>query len=245
MRHPWTAVICGLEGSTVATFVLVHGGFSGGWLWAPVRPLLQAAGHEVFTPTLTGVGERAHLASPEIDLDTHVQDIVAVLEYEELRDVILVGHSSSTMVVAGVAERVPERLARLVFIDTLIPGDGQSWADLLGPELWPRLLEAARVYGDGWRVPFPAAAPRMSPHPLRSVTQPLAVRNPAAAAVPRAYIYCTDKPPEWFFGLLGPRIAQAAAEARAAGWHYRELPTGHTPMQTMPQELAALFSELG
>lgn len=210
----------------MATFVLVHGGFSGGWLWAPVRPLLRAAGHEVFTPTLTGVGERAHLARPDIDLDTHVRDVLGVLDYEDLNDVILVGHSYSTMVVTVVAERAPERLARLVLIDTLIPQDGQSWADLMGPPLMERLSTAAHAHGEGWRVPYPGDEPRMSPHPLGTVTQPLAVRNPAAVAVPRAYIFCTDNPPQWFFGLLAPRIAQSAAAARAAGWHYRRATDG-------------------
>lgn len=228
----------------MATFVLVHGGFAGGWLWGPVRPLLAAAGHAVFTPTLTGLGERSHLAHPEIDLDTHIADIVNVLAYEELADVVLVGHSSSALVVAGVAERLPERLARLVYLDTMIPRHGQSWADLLGPALWGHLLAAARAQGDGWRVSFPAAAPRMTAHPLASLTQPLAAGDPAAMSVPRAYIYCTDKPPEWFGGLLAPVIARAAAEARAAGWYYRELPTGHTPMQTLPRALVELLLEL-
>jgi pimeloyl-ACP methyl ester carboxylesterase len=227
----------------LAAFVLIHGGFSGGWLWKDVRPLLHDAGHESFTPTLTGVGERVHLANSDIDLDTHVQDVVGVLHYEDLSEVILVGHSSSTMVATGVAERVPERLACLVYLDTMVPNDGQSWADLLGPDIWSPLWEATQSYGDGWRVPPPPDNPMYTPHPAKTVTQPLSVQNPRTADVPRGYIHCTETPPDWFMGL-GLTIADAAAEARAAGWHYREMPSDHLPMQTMPKELTELLLEL-
>jgi pimeloyl-ACP methyl ester carboxylesterase len=227
----------------MATFVLIHGGFTGGFLWKDVRPLLREAGHRVFTPTLTGVGERVHLASPDTDLDTHVQDVVGVLHYEDLSEVILVGHSSSTMVATGVAERVPERLSRLVYLDTMVPDDGQSWVDLLGPDIWAPLWEAAQAHGEGWRVPPPADDPRMSPHPVKTVTQPLTVRNPEARDVPRAYIHCTETPPDWFLGLSA-LIADAASEARAAGWHYRELPTHHAPMESMPEALTDLLVEM-
>ncbi len=113
----------------MATFVLVHGGWHGGWCWTRVRPLLRAAGHDVFTPTLTGLGERAHLAHPDIDLDTHIADIINVLEYEELQDAVLVGHSSSGAVITGVVDRAPVHLAQLVYLDALVPADGQSVLD--------------------------------------------------------------------------------------------------------------------
>ena len=118
----------------MATFVLVHGGWAGGWQWREIASLLRAAGHDVFTPTLTGLGERVHLASPDVGLDTHIQDILMVLEYEDLHDVILVGYSYSGMVITGVAERAPERLAHLVYLDAYVPRDGQSLLDMLGPE---------------------------------------------------------------------------------------------------------------
>lgn len=114
----------------MATFVLVHGATAGGWVWRPVPSLLRAEGHEVYTPTLTGLGERAHLLSPEVDLGTHIQDVVNVLEFERLSQVILVGHSYGGVVVTAVAERIPERLAQLVYIDALVPADGESVADL-------------------------------------------------------------------------------------------------------------------
>ena len=177
----------------MATFVLVHGGWAGGWQWREVASLLRAAGHEVFTPTLTGLGERVHLASPDVGLDTHIQDILMVLEYEELRDVILVGYSYSGMVITGVAERAPERLAHLVYLDAYVPRDGESLLDMLGPDAAAFIEQAAQAYGDGWRIPHdPPDAPRRTPHPLKTGQQPVSLTNPAAAALPRTFIYCTQ-----------------------------------------------------
>src|SRR3989442_14761608 len=110
----------------MTTFVLVHGASTGGWYWAPVRQLLRAAGHEVYTPTLTGLGERSHLLSRGIGLDTHVQDVVNVLAYEDLRNVVLAGHSYSGMVITGVADRAPDRIAHLVYVDAVVPHHGES-----------------------------------------------------------------------------------------------------------------------
>ena len=124
---------------TLATYVLVHGGAHGGWCYGPVARALRAAGHEVHTPTMTGVGERSHLLRPDIDLDFHIRDILAVLQYEDLRDVILVGHSYGGMVITGVADRAPDRVGHLVYLDAAMPEQGQSLADIAAP-----LMEAAR-----------------------------------------------------------------------------------------------------
>ncbi|NJO04219.1 MAG: alpha/beta fold hydrolase [Chloroflexaceae bacterium] len=132
------------EGEKSVTFVLVHGGWHGGWCWKKLTPLVQATGHTVLTPTLTGMGERAHLLNPEIDLDLHIQDIVAVLEYEDLREVVLVGHSYGGMVIAGVAERATERLAHLVYLDAFLPENGKALQDYA-------FLPPTRD-DDGWRV---------------------------------------------------------------------------------------------
>ena len=144
----------------MATYVLVHGAWHGGWCWKRVAPLLRAAGHEVYTytPTLTGLGERAHLLSRDIDLDTHITDIVNVLAYEELTDVVLVGHSYGGMVIAGVADRVPERVAHLVYLDAFVPRDGQAVHDIFSPEFAAHLQALALAEGDGWRIPAPPAA---------------------------------------------------------------------------------------
>ena len=228
----------------MAIYLLIHGGFSGGWVWHDVAKQLRAAGHEAFAPTLTGLGERAHLAHPEVNLATHVQDIVGVLECEDLRNVILVGHSSGVMVMTGVAERVPERLARLVYLDTAIPKEGQSWLDLLGPAMTHKLLDLVETAGEGWRIPLVPGPPRYQPHPLKPVTDRPTITNPQAAALPRAYIHCTAKDPNSPVALAWPAIDQSAIEARQQGWWFRTLPTDHSPHRTMPGELTALLLEL-
>lgn len=227
---------------SVTPYLLLHGAWSGGWQWRPVARLLRETGHEVFTPTLTGLGERVHLASPAVDLETHVTDVLNVLAYEDLRDVVLVGFSYSGMVATAIAERAPARLAHLAYVDAFVPEDGQSLLDMAGPEAAAHFETLARDHGDGWLIPHdPPDAPRRTPHPLRTFQGRVAVHKPAAAALPHTYVYCTDKP-ELRGGNAG--IATSAARARAAGWRYRELPTTHVAMETMPRELADLLLEL-
>ena len=118
-----------------------------------MRPLLRAAGHEIWTPSYTGLGERAHLANPAIDLDTHIEDVVGVLEMEDLNDVVLVGHSYGGMVATGVADRARARIAQLVYLDAFVPRDGQSVLDLQPPEARNRMRDLVQTKGDGWRIP--------------------------------------------------------------------------------------------
>jgi pimeloyl-ACP methyl ester carboxylesterase len=142
--------------------VIVHGGWGGGWEWAAVARVLRERGHDVFTPTLTGMGERAHLGGPEVGLATHVEDVVAVLELEDLHDVVLCGHSYGGMPVSGAADLGAERIALVIYIDALVPSDGQSAFDLL-PDEFVELARASAVeHGDGWRVPIP---PSLLPPP--------------------------------------------------------------------------------
>ena len=133
----------------MATVVLAHGAWSAAWAWKKMRPLFRKAGHEFFSPTYTGLGERAHLARPDIDLSTHVQDVRAVLELEDLRDVTLLGHSYGGMVATGVADKAPGRIARVVYIDAFAPKDGQSLFDLLGPKGEAHMRAGAAKDGDG------------------------------------------------------------------------------------------------
>ena len=234
----------------MATYVLVHGAWQGGWCWRRVVPLLRGRGHEVFTPTLTGLGERAHLLRPDIDLATHVRDILGVLDYEELREVVLVGHSYGGMVVEGVAQQAPERLAQLVHLDSWFPLEDRRSMTALGralmPVFWASLEELIRTEGDGWRLPVPRddnpmglpdeadgrwVSVKLTPHPARTLDQPLPATDAGAAVLPRSYILCPHP------GEPAP-LATFAEHARAAGWPYRELPVGHEAMVAAPGALA-------
>ena len=169
----------------MATLLVAHGAWSAGWAWKKMRPLLRARGHEIFTPTYTGLGERVHLASPHVDLETHIADLLGVLQFEDLRAVVLIGHSYGGMVATAVADRAPERVAQLVYVDAFVPHDGQCLFDLLGAESSARMREAARTVGDGWRTPPSAVpldtseediawvTPRRVMQPLRTLEQPV------------------------------------------------------------------------
>jgi len=166
----------------MATFLVAHGGWSAGWGWKKMRPLLRARGHELFTPTYTGLGERVHLASPQVELETHIADILGVLQFEDLHNVVLIGHSYGGMVATGVADRAPERLAQLVYLDAFVPRDGQCLFDLLAFETRARMREAAHSVGDGWRVPPIPLPPDTSAEDVawatpRRVMQPLIDRD--------------------------------------------------------------------
>lgn len=206
--------------------------------------MLRAAGHEVYTPTFTGLGERVHLAHPDIDLHTHIEDILMVLHYEALHNVILVGYSGSGPVISGVAEKASKRIGHLVYLDAFVLADGQSMADQLGSEVMVGLEAAAQQYGDGWQIPHdPPDADRRTPQPLKPILTRLTLQNPAAVVLPRTYIYCTEGAQD--IGPLHQPMTQAATMAnRDDTWCYRELKTGHLPMWTMPRELADLLLEL-
>jgi pimeloyl-ACP methyl ester carboxylesterase len=232
------------------SIVLVHGGWHGAWCWRDVTPGLRAAGHDVHTPTLTGLGHRAHLLRPDIDLDVHVRDVTELLEFEDVRDAILVGHSYGGMVVTGVADRVPERLARVVYLDAFVPRDGESLFDVLVPERREVYEQATREQGDGWRVPAPPTAAlgvtdpatavwltaRLRPQPLPTFEQRVRLRHPPGTAVPATFVHCTEGP-------LAPSFGRFAQAARDAGWPVLELPTGHDAMVTMPERVVALLDE--
>jgi len=230
----------------MATFVVVHGAWSAGWAWKNMRPLLRERGHELFTPTHTGLGERSHLARPDIDLEVHIADVLGVLRFEDLHDVVLVGHSYGGMVATGVADRVAERIAHLVYLDAFVPRDGQSLADLTGAAAHARVLAAAREHGDGWRVPpnpmppdtsaddLAWATPLRMMQPLKTFEQKLRLTG-AVERLSRSYIYCTRPGP-------GDVFRQFTNRARSEpGWSYFELDASHNPHITMPDTLAALL----
>jgi pimeloyl-ACP methyl ester carboxylesterase len=236
----------------MATYVLVHGGAHGGWCYRSVARLLRSAGHEVYAPTLTGLGERSHLLSPKIDLDLHITDVVAVLRYEDLRDVVLVGHSYGGMVITGVADRASDRVGRLVYLDAATPLNGQSLVDVAGP-----IILATRPSGkvvDGVELvllPFPEAGrfygvtdpadvawmdERLAGHPWRCFEQPLTLTNEAALrAIPQYHIVCTS--------TLATRSPKLIEKARAEGRLW-DVDTGHDLMITEPRAVADALLEV-
>lgn len=240
-------------------FVLVHPAWHGAWCWKKVAPLLQKGGHSVFSPTLTGLGERSHLARVEIGLEVHVSDIVNVLKYEDLRDVVLVGHSSAGAVITGVADRSPEKIAHVVYLDAFVPENGQSVFDLVASERRQSMEALVTTDGQGWLLPRFAPPPwetivrdmwgvtdegdvrwmleRLGPTPVGHFKQPVQRTNPEAEKLPRTFIRCP--------GFQNPRFDQHAEMAqRTAGWGYRELATSHHPAITAPDQLADLLLEL-
>ena len=233
----------------MATFVIVHGAFGGGWQWREVATLLRARGHEVFTPSLTGHGERVHLATPQTGLETHIQDILNVLSYEDLHRVVLACQSYGGMVVTGVAGRMPERLAHLVYLNALVPEDGQSAFDLLPPAMRQRFEEDARTSGDGWRVPVPAleddpriaafARGRHVPSLLHMFDQPIRL-GPAPQTLPRTFIWCTEDPA----GLAGVADLMRPFAERARrdrSWRFHQLTSPPDAFIYVPQAVAHLF----
>jgi pimeloyl-ACP methyl ester carboxylesterase len=223
----------------MATFVLVHGATAGGWIWRSVPSLLRAAGQEVYTPTLTGLGERRHLFNPEITMETHILDILNVLMFEDLHRVLLVGHSYGGAVITGVAERAAERLSHLVYLDAFVPQDGEAVKDLYDPPVADALAQHYLNGGKGRSEDAAVAEDaRFTAHPLKTFVHPLQLKNKAAAVLPRTYIFCTEKQE---MGLRAQGIIRSADRAKAAGWGYHELNTGHHPMWTMPRELTDIL----
>lgn len=230
----------------MATVVVAHGAWSSAWAWKKMRPLLRAAGHELWTPSYTGLGERAHLSRPEIDLSTHIQDVVAVLEAEDLSDITLIGHSYGGMVATGVADLAGGRIARTIYLDAFAPKDGQSLFDLVGPKAEGNMRAGAAKNGDGWRLPINPmppdtspedvawAGPRRRPQPIRTFEQKIKLES-TAPPPPRHYIYATRNGPGDVFRQFGERARSEAA------WKYYEMDASHNPHITCPEALRDLL----
>ena len=237
----------------MATYVLVHGGGHGGWCYQRVARMLQSAGHAVHAPTLTGLGERSHLVGPEVDLDLHIRDITAVLHFEDLREVILVGHSYGGMVITGAADRAADRVGRLVYLDAANPAGGQSLVDVAGPNitairplgrvvdgvelvLLPGVPDAAALYGVTDPADLAWMAERLTAHPWKCFEQPLRLTNEAALwAIPQYHIVCT--------ATLATRDPELMGKARAAGRLW-DIDTGHDLMITEPRAVADALLEI-
>jgi pimeloyl-ACP methyl ester carboxylesterase len=248
----------------MTTYVLVPGAWLGGWCWQPVAARLRAQGHDVYPVTLTGLGERSHLASPDVDLDTAVTDVVNLIEFENLHEVVLVGHSYAGLVVTAVADRIPERISVLAYLDSGPVPDGTAYLDLQpvpAKELVERLVQEL---GDGWRLPMPSweeledvmgaslvglgedernnMRARAVPQPRQTWTQPLSLENPARDHLPKLLITCSFP-----LGQVRQLIADGHpwfTEMASPQWSFLELRTGHWPMFSAPDRLADLLHEL-
>ena len=226
----------------MSTFVLVHGAWHGSWCWKRVRGALQALGHEVFTPTLTGVADRAHLLSPQIDLETHITDVVNLIRWEELSDVVLCGHSYGGCVISGVADRIPDRIGALVYLDAFVLENGQSLHDTLPPPMRDAQLEQALHSGQGWKVPpIPAEAFHVNARdldwvnrqctlqPLATFQQRLHLTGEIAKIENVTFILATGWAPSPF-----PPFCD---QAKTKGWRTVSMGCGHDVMLDLPEEL--------
>jgi pimeloyl-ACP methyl ester carboxylesterase len=229
------------------TFLVCHGAWSAGWAWKKMHPLMNKAGHRLVTPTYTGLGERAHLAHPAIDLETHIADMLGVIKYEDLRDFVLIGHSYGGMVATGVADRVRDKVKQLIYIDAFVPEGDQSLFDFLAESEQRRMRELAKS-GDGWRVPpnptppdtlsedVEWIAPRRVDMPVKCFEARLGLSAPLN--LPRSYIYATRAAPSDTFRQF------AKITKNDPAWRYYEIDASHAPNVTAPEALMAMLEKI-
>lgn len=217
------------------TFVLVHGASGGGWDWRTMDELLTSRGHSVYRPTLTGLGERTHLNSPEINLTTHVTDIVNVIRFEKLEDIILVGHSYGGMVITGVMDAIPGLIRHAVFLDAAVPEDGQSAQDFWPDTMASHLVKDGIVYFN-WLDPE-GPVPGDVPQSLATLTEPVSFNDPAALALPATLILFTAE------GATGASLEGNPSWENAGkrGWGRLTLVSDHNAQRTHPQQLADML----
>ena len=234
----------------MATFVLVHGAWHGGWCWRKLEPVLRAAGHQVVAPTLTGLGDRVHLASPAVNLTTHIQDVVNTLVFANLWQVILVGHGYGGMVISGVAGQLADQLGHLVYLDAAVPEPEQAFVDLLGPGVLPPLQQLADQAGDGWRLPWMGGMfgvtdhedvewmeERLTAQPLATYTEPVTYW-PALDQLALRRTFIRTASPDPMLDATAARLASNAA------WRCLTLDASHDAMIGAPAALAQLLMEL-
>ena len=229
-------------------FVLVHGAFHGGWCFKAVARLLREAGHEVYTPTQTGLGERRHLLASTISMETFVLDVANLIEFEDLRDVVLVGHSYGGRSVSGVADRMPERIRRLVFLDSGLSPDGRSRLEAMPEDQRNERIRSSMEFDGGVSVPPPSATrfgvtdpgqvayvdKFMTPQPLGAERTGLPLRNPLGNGLPVTYVQSVAP-------VFPVSVAGATYAKTQPGWRFLEFQGGHNAIVTHPQEMARLL----
>jgi len=235
----------------MSTFVLVHGAYHGGWCWTRVSGRLRAEGHDVHTPTLTGLGERIHLKDFDVRLDTHIVDVANLIEWEDLRDIILVGHSYGGCVITGVAEQAAERIARLVYVDGIVPEDGQSVVDVRGgadkpvfdaamargPKKFGDAVPAADLFGVSDPTDIAWMHERLTAHPRQTLIDKIRLPRRRAAQLPRLYILCGKSSP------ISGR-AQFDKLRNDPAWELKTIDARHDAMVTEPETLSAALLEI-
>jgi pimeloyl-ACP methyl ester carboxylesterase len=231
------------------TVVLVHGAWGGSWSWRGVADRLRAAGEEVLAPTLTGLAERSHVAPEHVNLSSHVAEIAGLMQYESLSKVLIVGHSYGGMVITGAADRVPDRIGGMLYIDAFVPRTGQSLFDMAGPERAAAHRAAAMEYDGGRSVPRPFApgnsAPEsvgrfdqfFTPQPIGTMSEPFIAFNPGRPDVPRHFALCAAYNPSAFHGI-------AARLKHEPGWSHSEFDAFHDVVRTHPEDVTALILDL-
>jgi pimeloyl-ACP methyl ester carboxylesterase len=229
------------------TFVLVHGAWHGGWCWSRVAQILRGRGHRVFTPTMTGLGERSHLISRSIDLELGVTDVANVLKFEDLKDVVLVGHSFAGSAISGVADRMPERLRQLVYLDAIMLEDGESPFSRLPEDVVAARAKQAQESSAGLSVPAPSASAfgvsnpeqaawveaHLTPHPFSTFNAPMKLAHKIGNGVPASYIVCVDP--------IYKALESSRDWVKRHGWKMTEIASGHDAMVIAPDHLAEML----
>jgi pimeloyl-ACP methyl ester carboxylesterase len=226
----------------MSVYVLVHGAWGGSWCWKGIRRALQARGHEVFTPTLSGVGDRSHLLSPQVNLNTHITDVVNLIRWEELSDVILCGHSYGGCVVTGAADRVADRIGALIYVDAFVPDNGQSLHNTLPAVQRDAQVQGALEGGDGWRVPpIPAEVFNVNPRDRSWVNQQRTLQSLATFQQPLQLTGALERIKDVTYilatGWEHSPFPQFYEKAKARGWKTLTMACGHDVMLDKPEEL--------
>ena len=233
------SIVCFGQTNKHRVFLFVHGAWGGGWEYAKVDSTLTTKGDLVFRPTLTGLGERTHLADSKINLTTHINDIVNLIKFENPHDIILVGHSYGGMVISGVAEQVPERIKQLIYLDAFVPKQGESVKSILDTSVWeqafaPMIKDGFIIYPFGKPNPNP---PTDVPQPLQTFTETINISDSVLTKIPCIYILMTKEG-------TAPFKEIGASRARERGWKVFTMEGGHYPMRDQPVELVKKLEEV-
>ena len=231
-------------------FLLIHGAWHGGWVWNEISEILNYQGYSVSTPTLTGLGEKKHLLSSKITLDTFIEDVVNHIIFENLNNIILVGHSFAGSVISGVADKLKDRIQKLIYFDAVILKDGQKPFDIAPKELVKQRIELAKRFGNGISIPAPSAdafgvfdvkkslllEEKLTPHPLSTYQSKLIIKNEIGNGIPLFYIFCNDP--------VYKSLESSRKVVRKLKWPIFELNAGHDAMLTHPKETLNLLMKI-